>query len=49
MPAPRGGAWANNAVVNKASHVYRENPKLIAGLGVVAAAMVLQQLTRKKY
>ena len=48
VPAPRSGAWANNAVIGKAAEVYQKNPKLVAGLGVVAAAMVLQQLTRKR-
>ena len=48
VPAPRGGAWKSNAVVGKAAEVYQKNPKLVAGLGVVAAALVLQQLTRKR-
>ena len=44
VPVDRPG----NAIVGKATRIYRENPRLVAGLGVVAAAMVLQQLTRKR-
>jgi hypothetical protein len=33
---------------NRAVSVYRENPKLVAGVGLIAAAMVLQQLSRRR-
>jgi len=34
-------------VRDRAVNVYRENPKLIAGVGVLAAAMLLQQMKKR--
>ena len=50
IPAGQAGvpARGGNAIVNKATDFYRQNPKLVAGMGVVVAAAVLQQLTRKR-
>ena len=38
----------NNSVLAGAGRVYRENPKLVAGLGVVGALLALHQLTRRR-
>ena len=34
-------------VRDRAVNVYRENPKLVAGVGVLAAAMLLQQFKKR--
>lgn len=52
MPAgqqyiPASGA-AQTGLAARATDFYRQNPKLVAGVGLAVATMVLQQLTRKK-
>lgn len=51
---PRGqryipaNAPAPGTLATRATEFYRQNPKLVAGVGLAVATMVLQQLTRKK-
>ena len=40
---------ANPTLVDRAAQVYRDNPKIVAGVGVLIAAAALQSLTRKRY
>jgi hypothetical protein len=40
---------ANATLRDRAVQVYRDNPKMVAGMGVLLAAAALQQLTRKRY
>ena len=40
--------FGNSSVVAGAGRMYRENPKLVAGLGVVGALLALHQLTRRR-
>jgi hypothetical protein len=51
-PVTRSGSILDRAVNNpyadRAVDVYRKNPKMVAGLGVAAAALVLHSLTRKR-
>ena len=51
-PLAQSASWQerllNHPAVTTAGNVYRRNPKLIGGLGVLAAAAVLQSLTRKR-
>ena len=39
---------ANPTLRDRAVQVYRDNPKLVASAGVAIAALVLQQMTRKR-
>jgi len=39
---------ANPTLRDRAAQLYRDNPKLVAGAGVAIAALVLQQMTRKR-
>lgn len=45
---PAGGT-TQPTLANRAVEVYRQNPKLVAGVGLAVAAMVLQGLTRRKF
>lgn len=51
MPASTGGALQRNAgaVVDRAGRFYRENPKMVASLGVAAALMALSALKRRTF
>jgi hypothetical protein len=40
---------ANATLRDRAVQVYRDNPKMVAGVGVLLAAAALQSLTRKRY
>ena len=39
---------ANATLRDRAVQVYRDNPKMVAGVGVLLAAAALQQLTRRR-
>lgn len=45
----RGGAIQSsaNAALNRAGEFYKQNPKMVAGLGVAAALMALSALKRR--
>jgi hypothetical protein len=47
-PASFGGriAASGNAALNKAASIYRENPKVVGGLALLASALVLNRLKR---
>ena len=45
---PNGGIQSKaSAVADRASRFYRENPKMVAGLGLAAALMALSALKRR--
>jgi hypothetical protein len=48
LPTTGNNRLGGNAVVTRATDFYNKNPKLVASMGVAVAALVLQQLTRKK-
>ena len=39
---------ANPTLIDRATQVYRDNPKMVAGAGVLIAAAALQALTRRR-
>jgi hypothetical protein len=47
-PTSFGGriAASGNAALNKASSIYKENPKVVGGLALLASALVLNRLKR---
>jgi hypothetical protein len=44
--APTGLAGTGNAMLNRAGQFYRENPRKVQALGLVAAAMLLTRMGR---
>jgi len=46
-PAEGGMQAKASAVADRASRFYRENPKMVAGLGLAAALMALSALKRR--
>ncbi|HUP30178.1 MAG TPA: hypothetical protein VM122_08405 [Usitatibacter sp.] len=38
-----------NAALNRAGEFYKQNPKMVAGLGVAAALMALSALKRRQF
>ena len=45
-PASTGLAGTGNAILNRAGQFYRENPRKVHALGLVAAAMLLTRMGR---
>jgi hypothetical protein len=51
VPATRATALQTNAtaMLDRAGQFYKQNPKMVAGLGVAAALMALSALKRRQF